>query len=313
MAYVNYKNKNYKQAQLELQICLDNLLTNKIEGIKLYQFYTDMIKFYLQTNLDKAIILGKALLSEEEIDNIPFSLQNNISFLIGTAYILNQNFEDGQNKLKNIILESGNDELKGLCFNNLALATFIDENQKLNLDNIPHLLFKSLYHLEDIIQADEKKQKEFENFKKNLIDGNSDLFTKTESAKVILNIVDYYIKENKINKLDLIPLLGVALKIPGIENTQDFFKILYTMGIIFGENEQFLKAEGLLRNAKQGLENSFTYGEVECLFYYSNILKKIGNREKEAEEVNEKAKYIYTKLAPWEKYKSNMFVPEFHL
>lgn len=272
-----------------------------------------MIKFYLHTNLEKSIILGKALLSKEEIDNIPYMLQNNISFLTATGYLLNKNFEDGKSKLREIILESKNQELKGYCFNNLGLGVFYGDQKGEDVGNVPHLFFKALFFLENVENMEELRKKEFENFKSFLIDGNCELFRKIDSAKVILNIVDFYLKENKIGKLDLIPLLGVALKIPGIENSREFFKILYTMGIIFGENEQFLKAEGLLRNAKQGLENSFCYEEVECLFYYSNLLKKIGNRDKEAEEVSERAKYIYSKLTPWDSLKSNMFVPEFNL
>ncbi len=85
------------------------------------------------------------------------------------------------------------------------------------------------------------------------------------------------------------------------------------MAIIFAEKNQFLKAEGLLRNAKQGLENSFCFEEVECLFYYANILKKLGNRENEVKEVEQKAQYILKNLPKWSIYSVNMFVPEFEL
>ena len=65
----------YADAEQAFNDCLDisQDLTNNPEII--YGHYNDLFCFYIRANLKQAIILGKALLSEEEIKEIPLVYQ----------------------------------------------------------------------------------------------------------------------------------------------------------------------------------------------------------------------------------------------
>ena len=53
------------------------------EDYAVYSCYNDIFAFYLRTNLEKAVLLGKALDSEQEKKSIPFYLQK--LFLLNTG------------------------------------------------------------------------------------------------------------------------------------------------------------------------------------------------------------------------------------
>jgi len=53
------------------------------EEYAVYSCYNDLFAFYLRTNLEKAVLLGRALNSEEEKKSIPFYLQK--MFLMSTG------------------------------------------------------------------------------------------------------------------------------------------------------------------------------------------------------------------------------------
>jgi hypothetical protein len=53
------------------------------EEYAIYSCYNDLFAFYLRSNLEKAILLGKALESEEEQKSIPVYLQK--MFLLNTG------------------------------------------------------------------------------------------------------------------------------------------------------------------------------------------------------------------------------------
>ena len=80
-----------------------------------------MLKFYIHTNLEKGILLGKALLSEIQIEKLPFNYENEYKFLLGTMYSLNKNYIDADQKLRSLITTTNNFNLKGLALNNLSV------------------------------------------------------------------------------------------------------------------------------------------------------------------------------------------------
>jgi hypothetical protein len=51
--------------------------------LMLYNQYANLAKFYISTNLDRALQLLAALLSSQQIDKIPFNFQSEFRFLLG--------------------------------------------------------------------------------------------------------------------------------------------------------------------------------------------------------------------------------------
>ena len=81
---------------------------------------------------------------------------------------------------------------------------------------------------------------------------------------------------------DIINLIGYVFKISDIEKEIEFKKALYLTALIFAQSNYDIKAEGLFNNAVDGLKNSHSFEEVECLVYYSSFLEKDSRRKNEA-------------------------------
>ncbi|KRW98750.1 Cyclic nucleotide-binding protein [Pseudocohnilembus persalinus] len=150
----------------------------------LYREYHNLFLHLLRTNLNKSIILGKALLSQNEIKNIPVIYQKYFQFNLGTAYLLKGNFVDAKRRLRECLVMKPNNQLKGYALNNLAVASWwhkhpnfrdeedemddegpvspdiikkINENEEYSFEqidkdfeNVIPLLKRALYNLEDV-------------------------------------------------------------------------------------------------------------------------------------------------------------------
>lgn len=88
----------------------------------LYTNYFNLMNFYIKTDLKQAILVGKALLSEEEIEKIPYVLQKQLIFNLGTAYLLEGNYRDAKKRFREVLKLQPNNHLRGMALNNLALA-----------------------------------------------------------------------------------------------------------------------------------------------------------------------------------------------
>ena len=64
----------FKDCEEYLQEKIDVIQDVMTDELALYAAYSDLFAFYLRTSLDKAILLGKALTTEEEKANIPLYL-----------------------------------------------------------------------------------------------------------------------------------------------------------------------------------------------------------------------------------------------
>ncbi|EGR30945.1 hypothetical protein IMG5_120510, partial [Ichthyophthirius multifiliis] len=93
-----------------------------------YKEYNNLFVYCLKYNLNKAILLGKALLSENERKKIPPQYQNLFTFNLGTAYLLKGNFVDSKQRLRECITSNPNILLKGQALNNLAVASWWHKN-----------------------------------------------------------------------------------------------------------------------------------------------------------------------------------------
>jgi tetratricopeptide (TPR) repeat protein len=94
------------------------------ESLLLYKEYNNLFLHCLRTNLNKAILLGKALLSDTERKNIPIAYQKIFLFNLGTAFVLKGNFVDAKARLREVLTMEPNTQLKGFALNNLAVASW---------------------------------------------------------------------------------------------------------------------------------------------------------------------------------------------
>ena len=90
----------------------------------IYKEYNNLFTHCIRFNLNKAILLGKALLSENEIKKIPIAYQKTFIFNLGTAYLLKGNFVDAKARLREALTMDPNNFLKGFALNNLAVASW---------------------------------------------------------------------------------------------------------------------------------------------------------------------------------------------
>ena len=85
MARVNFQVSNFQAAEQNLQRALNVLLKLEDVELVLYNHYNNMAKFYLHTNLERAVQLLSALLSKPQRAKIPFNFQNDYLFLLGVS------------------------------------------------------------------------------------------------------------------------------------------------------------------------------------------------------------------------------------
>ena len=90
----------------------------------IYKEYNNLLIHCLKTNLNKAIFLSKALLSESEIGKIPIVYQKMFLFNLGTAYLLKGNYVEAKFRLRECLMQQPNTFLKGYALNNLAVASW---------------------------------------------------------------------------------------------------------------------------------------------------------------------------------------------
>jgi hypothetical protein len=72
--------------------------------------------------------LGKALLSESQINNLPINNEKHIRMLLGNAYLLVENYPDAKRKYGEVLEMKPSHTLRGMTFNNLAVASWWHKN-----------------------------------------------------------------------------------------------------------------------------------------------------------------------------------------
>lgn len=113
---------NNQACELKIEDCIDLIQEKQLNEILLYREYNNLFIHCLKNNIDKAILIGKALLSPGEIEKIPLSFQKIFIFNLGTAYFLNGNYVDAKARLRECLGLDPNPLLKAMALNNLGLA-----------------------------------------------------------------------------------------------------------------------------------------------------------------------------------------------
>jgi hypothetical protein len=83
MAQINFDIQNFGEAEVQLQTILDIHFEMNASETELYTHYVKIMTFYLYTNIERALLLGKALSSQQEFEKIPFNIQNDLLFVHG--------------------------------------------------------------------------------------------------------------------------------------------------------------------------------------------------------------------------------------
>lgn len=80
MAFIAKNSYQYEDAEKYLNDCIDLVQDISSNPYTLYKNYGLLFDLYMESNLEKAIMLGRALDSEEEKEDIPYILQKEFTF-----------------------------------------------------------------------------------------------------------------------------------------------------------------------------------------------------------------------------------------
>jgi len=137
--------RRYTDADEYLEELVDTVQNHSANDALIYAQYNNLFLHRLRVNVNKAILMGKALLSESEKANLPLIYQKQFLFNLGTAYLLKGNYVDAKNRLRECLAMQPNNLLKGYALNNLAVAswwhkfpnfsTLPEEEEEGSLDN----------------------------------------------------------------------------------------------------------------------------------------------------------------------------------
>jgi hypothetical protein len=101
----NYALKKTKAVEENIYALIKTKKKFNIQSILLYDDYDSLFQLFLEFNpqkvwylLIKAILLGKALLSEKESENLTLKHKKLFQFNLANAYLLVGNYEDAKAK-----------------------------------------------------------------------------------------------------------------------------------------------------------------------------------------------------------------------
>lgn len=77
--------ENFDAAEKALNTGLAVLQKMDDVDLMLYNQYANLAKFYISTNLDRAVNLLAALLSRQQVEKVPFNFQSEYRFLLGVT------------------------------------------------------------------------------------------------------------------------------------------------------------------------------------------------------------------------------------
>lgn len=116
--------RRYADADEYLEEIVDTVQKHTTNDAIIYAQYNNLFLHRLRVNVNKAILMGKALLSETEKHNLPLIYQKQFLFNLGTAYLLKGNYVDAKTRLRECLMMQPNNLLKGYVLNNLAVASW---------------------------------------------------------------------------------------------------------------------------------------------------------------------------------------------
>lgn len=332
--------RKYQQTENYLEKLIEVSREKKSNEIILYNEYNNLILHCMRTNLNKAILMSKALLSEKEKQNLPVSFQKIFLFNLGTSYLLKGNYVDSKTRLRECLSLGPTPVLKGFALNNLAVASWwhkspIERSDKEELeleskeyslsqiDNdfkfvIP-LLKNSISNLENV---DIKPEGELKENLKLLLNQNDIipkkqiseiLFENKFSKNAIMNIGEFLFLTSPDKKNEAAYWFRYALKFFEKCDPSSIDRCLIFLALFCKSSSQFIKAEGLYRKALDMLDKSDSYNKVLCMNLYGKMLLELPNRNTEGENFIAQSQELASKMPFWSNKITNVSIPDLEL
>ncbi|KAM3130809.1 hypothetical protein pb186bvf_017104 [Paramecium bursaria] len=330
--------KLYQDAEKSFYKIIDQLRADNREDVSLYATYNDLFLHLLRTNLNKAILLGKALLSPSEKQQIPLLHQKLFMFNIGTAYLLKQNYADAKYWLQECLSHEPNNMLKGWTLNNLGLATWwhrypiikqfnIDDNPnefvvqpdysteqiKKDFESASYLFRKSLYYIEshsekrtdlDWLLSEDKIPENPEQEIESITIQNK------YSGKVLINMYEYLFNQEPASKDAQQFWFKYAIQYFEKYDAANIDRSNLLLAWLCATNKQYDEAENLYKITLQMLENKEeSFNKILALQLYGSMLLQLG-RKSDGEDILKKAYELAETTPFWANRLVHTIVPE---
>lgn len=349
IAFLNQDMYQYADAETAFNSCLDTAqeITNNPQII--HTHYHNLFCFYMRANLKSAILMGKALMSEEEKDDIPQVFQKQYLFNLGTAYLLNGNYSDSKKVLRSCLNMDPKGSLKARCLNNLAVSYWWHkvpnsdlvenkDNEEVNKNYSPEDMEKEfnlvIAQLKKSIEANEianpdfgmRDDKEKVRFVELTMESetvptnpdqwlsyakpNEKLLQNPASIQAVLNLVEFIMATGKESK-DATFWLKIGLTIAESLPPLDKAKLLMYIGHLSASNNEIIKAEGLFLTCEDLLKHIVCYERVHLCNIFADLLDGIDNRKGDAALKIETANKITKFLPYWSPRMMSVQVPDF--
>ncbi|CAD8115906.1 unnamed protein product [Paramecium sonneborni] len=340
IVYSNLQIRRYEDAEAQLEEIIRQFLRQKANYALVYSAYSDLLTHCLKYNLNKAILLGKALLSEMQRENVPLGYQKQFLYFLGTAYLLKENYTDAKSRLRECLASEPSNQLKGWAYNSLAVASwwhkfpslreFVSddeeetgpeqsipaENIDSDFENVIPLFKKSIYYIEHSNNQIKTGLEWLLN--EDLLPQDRTNLTKTQFkslhvGKPLLNLSEFVLNKAPSKRTELQFWLKTTINFYEEQDPTNMDRSLLFLAWTCSTNKYFDRAESMYRIVLQMLENSDSYNKVLCMQLLGSMLKKMPNRSSEGEQLIIKAQQIAEELPYWSNRQVHVIIPDFEI
>ncbi|CAD8082192.1 unnamed protein product [Paramecium primaurelia] len=341
IVYSNLQLRRYEDAEAQLEEIIRQFLRQKANYALVYSAYSDLLTHCLKYNLNKAILLGKALLSEMQRENVPLGYQKQFLYFLGTAYLLKENYTDAKSRLRECLASDPSNQLKGWAYNSLAVASwwhkfpslreFVSddeeetgpqqsdipaENIDADFENVIPLFKKSIYYIEHSNNQIKTGLEWLLN--EDLLPQDRTNLTKTQFkslhvGKPLLNLSEFVLNKAPSKRAELQFWLKTTINFYEEQDPTNMDRSLLFLAWMCSTNKYFDRAESMYRIVLQMLENSDSYNKVLCMQLLGSMLKKMPNRSNEGEQLIIKAQQIAEELPYWSNRQVHVIIPDFEI
>ncbi|CAK57531.1 unnamed protein product (macronuclear) [Paramecium tetraurelia] len=331
IVYSNLQLRRYEDAEAQLEEIIRQFLRQKANYALVYSAYSDLLTHCLKYNLNKAILLGKALLSEMQRENVPLGYQKQYLYFLGTAYLLKENYTDAKSRMRECLASDPSNQLKGWAYNSFGCGFMVAqisnddeeetgplqsdipvENIDADFENVIPLFKKSIYYIEHSNNQIKTGLEWLLN--DDLLPQDKTNLTKTQFksihvGKPLLNLSEFVLNKAPSKRTELQFWLKTTINFYEEQDPTNMDRSLLFLAWTCSTNKYFDRAESMYRIVLQMLENSDSYNKVLCMQLLGSMLKKMPNRSK----LIIKAQQIAEELPYWSNRQVHIIIPDFEI